>query len=217
MSGPIIDFPKVKSPFIRKDNEAGHYVVTPEIEPGYEWVFTEPAVRAVDKLHGTNICVHIEGGYVTAVDNRANRIIRDARLNAYPDKREAQFFAGLFGAMEKEWLKFLGDGAHYGELIGPNINSNLHRVDRYYFVPFKYLYEKCHWHSWVQNKYPKTFESISEWFKNLPSLFSQQMHKNYASMELPLAEGLVFHHPDGRMAKLRRDMFDWYTGTRHKE
>ena len=31
------------------------------------------------------------------------------------------------------------------------------------------------------------------------------------------AEGLVFYHPDGkRMAKLRRDMFDWYKGDRHK-
>jgi hypothetical protein len=30
-----------------------------------------------------------------------------------------------------------------------------------------------------------------------------------------LAEGLVFCHPDGRMAKLRRDMFDWYKVPRH--
>ena len=28
-------------------------------------------------------------------------------------------------------------------------------------------------------------------------------------------EGIVFTHPDGRMAKLRRDMFDWYEGRRH--
>ena len=29
-------------------------------------------------------------------------------------------------------------------------------------------------------------------------------------------EGVVFTHPDGRMAKLRIDMFDWYKGPRHK-
>lgn len=28
-------------------------------------------------------------------------------------------------------------------------------------------------------------------------------------------EGIVFTHPDGRMATLRRDMFDWYEGRRH--
>ena len=28
-------------------------------------------------------------------------------------------------------------------------------------------------------------------------------------------EGVVFTHPDGRMAKLRKDMFPWYTGKRH--
>ena len=30
-------------------------------------------------------------------------------------------------------------------------------------------------------------------------------------------EGVVFTHPDGRMAKLRKDMFDWHKGPRHKD
>ena len=30
-------------------------------------------------------------------------------------------------------------------------------------------------------------------------------------------EGIVFTHKDGRMTKLRRDMFDWHTGKKHKE
>jgi hypothetical protein len=30
-------------------------------------------------------------------------------------------------------------------------------------------------------------------------------------------EGIVFTHPDGRMAKLRRDMYPWYLGRQHKE
>ena len=46
----IVDFKKIKSPFIRAHNERGEYIVTPEIEPGYEWIF-EDGVRAVDKLH----------------------------------------------------------------------------------------------------------------------------------------------------------------------
>ena len=48
--------------------------------------------------------------------------------------------------------------------------------------------------------------------KELPSLFNQRL-------KLPeiQAEGLVFYHPDGRMAKLRLDMFDFYKGANHKE
>ena len=30
-------------------------------------------------------------------------------------------------------------------------------------------------------------------------------------------EGVIFTHPDGRMAKLRRDMFEWFKGAKHKE
>lgn len=52
----VIDFPKVKSPFVR-ETIGGHYVVTPNIEPGYQWVFEDDGVMAMDKLHGTNVCV----------------------------------------------------------------------------------------------------------------------------------------------------------------
>ena len=31
------------------------------------------------------------------------------------------------------------------------------------------------------------------------------------------AEGVVFYSQEGRMAKLRRDMFDWFKGRSHKE
>ena len=64
----------------------------------------------------------------------------------------------------------------------------------------------------MENKYPKDYDSISTWFRQLPSLFNKRL----ALPEIQ-AEGLVFHHPDGRMAKLRRDMFDWFEGPRHKE
>ena len=34
---------------------------------------------------------------------------------------------------------------------------------------------------------------------------------------IEFVEGIVFTHPDGRMAKLRKDMFPWFVGRRHKE
>jgi hypothetical protein len=34
--------------------------------------------------------------------------------------------------------------------------------------------------------------------------------------EEAFVEGVIFNHPDGRVAKLRRDMYDWWKGDRHK-
>src|SRR5690349_12409872 len=197
---PVKDFPKLKSPFIRAYDENKIWAVTPEIEPGYEWIF-EKGVRAVDKLHGTNLCVNIQGGMLETIDNRSQRVMQSCHISTKGNG--AKFLIGVMNACNRGWLP--DDGTHYGELIGPDINGNLHGTRDYLFVPFHHLAQKYHWHSWVQNKYPKDFETISTWFKDLPSLFSQQVLGTTV-----LAEGLVFYHPDGRMAKLRRDMFSWY-------
>lgn len=206
----IVDFQKIKSPFIRAHNERGEYVVTPEIEPGYEWIF-EDGVRAVDKLHGTNICVHFKDGNVIAIDNRTTRVLQvPIEITSKNKGSKSRFLLGILNSAEKGWLETFENGRIYGELIGPDINTNLHGTPYPLFVPFSYLYDRCHWKSWINNKYPKTFPAISEWFKSLNSLFTERVFKTQV-----LAEGLVFCHPDGRMAKLRRDMFDWYVGPRH--
>ena len=64
--------------------------------------------------------------------------------------------------------------------------------------------------SW--GKYPKDFETISNWFKELMPLYSKM--KNNGT---EYVEGIVFTNPDGRMAKIRSDMFDWYKGAKHGE
>lgn len=200
MNREVVDYPKIKSPFIRKTIN-GHYVVTPEIDPDCAWIF-DPGVRAVDKLHGTNICVNIVDKQIVSIDNRTTRIVSEPTLRIAKGNH-FKFILGVLNACERGWLT--EDGTFYGELIGPDIHGNIHGVDKYFFVPFDYLLSKCHWKSWINNKYPKDFDSISEWFKGLISLFSERICKK----ELP-AEGLVFYHHDGRRCKLRRDMFDWY-------
>ena len=51
------DMPKLESPFVRTLLPNGDYIVTPEISPGYEWVFEDESVMAIEKLHGTNVSV----------------------------------------------------------------------------------------------------------------------------------------------------------------
>ena len=198
----IKDFPKLESPFMKDDD----YILTSLVREGYEWVF-EDGVRAVDKLHGTNICVNIKDQRLHSIDNRTTRIIDEGY--SLPIKLTGiapRAYEGVIHCLEKDHLRScLKEGRNYGELVGPRINGNLHGLTRHLFVPFEYLREYCHWKSWVQNKYPKTFDSISDWFRELPSLYTQKV-----TQEIRLGEGIVFHHPNGKMAKLRRDMFDWY-------
>jgi len=78
------------------------------------------------------------------------------------------------------------DGASY-ELIGPDIQRNPHSLSRHQLV--RHGAEVIH----ELNTPTRDFHQIKAW------------------LESNHGEGLVFHHPDGRMAKIRRkDMgFEW--------
>ena len=201
----IRDFPKICSPFLRKTIN-NNYVVTPKIDKNYSWVFKD-GVRAVDKLNGTNICIRIKKGNISRIFNRTTEKFI---FNVSQTRWEGAAMEGIAKAIQRGWLAGK-EGDYYGELIGEIFNSNPHKIQGHLFVPFDYLRSKCYWRSWSKNQYPKDFETISEWFKELPSLFNQRL-------KLPeiKAEGLVFYHHDGRQAKLRRDMFDWFKGDKHK-
>ncbi|MFH1187274.1 MAG: RNA ligase family protein [bacterium] len=206
---PIKDFPKIECPFKRK-MVGERYVITPEIDEDYGWVFEDRETRAADKIDGTNVCILIKDGNIVQVSNRKN--LKNIFTVKNQTKWEGACLEGLAKAIQKDWLKDFEDGYHYGELVGEIINGNPHKMQGHLWVPLNYLRDHCRWHSWESNKYPKTFEAINEWFKDIPSLFNQKM-------KLPeiLAEGLVFYHSDGRMAKIRRDMFDWHDGIKRKE
>ena len=200
----IQDMPKLQSPFVRKLNEKGEYVVTPEITEGYEWVFEDETVMAIEKLHGTNVSIVIQEGTVTQVYNRTERI-------PFITKGKKWIIEGLLNSKERGYLEFLGDGQFFGELIGPKINGNPYKLSEHLWIPFstfcqKHLRYKC----W--GKYPKTFESISSWFKELMPLYALMKGDTEG-----FVEGIVFTHPDGRFAKLRKDMFSWHKGKRHEE
>jgi len=199
------NFPKIHSPFVREKTKKG-YFVTKKIDPDYSWVFKEKDVIATDKIDGTNVGVRIEKGNITRVFNRETEKFI---FNINQGKWEGACMEGISKAIQRGWLKNM-EGDVYGELIGEIFNGNRHQITGHLFVPFEYLKEKCSWHSWVQNKYPKDFDTINEWFKELPSLFNKKLGLSDIN-----AEGIVFYRPNGDMAKLRRDMYDWYSGEKH--
>jgi len=202
----VNDMPKLESPFVRVELKNGDYVCTPKITPGYEWVFEDPTVHAVEKLHGTNCSIIIENGAITSIWNRTERL-------PFFNKGKSHIIQGILESYGRGYCE-LEDGQWFGELIGEKVNGNPHNIEGHLWLPFKtYCWNHLSYTSF--GKYPKNYESFSEWFKTLMPLYSLRTHgKDFAN---PFVEGVVFTHPDGRMAKLRKDMFDWYTGRRHKE
>ena len=199
----IKDMPKIESPFVRKEIN-GIYVVTPEIAEGYEWVFNDDKVLATEKLHGTNVSILIQDGIITSVWNRNERI-------PFFNKGKKYIIEAVLNSFERGYMEFLPDGQHFGEVIGEKLQGNPYKIQGHLWIPFEtYCKKHLAYKSW--GKYPKTFESISEWFKTLMPLYTLK-HGDKDGF----VEGVVFVHPDGRMAKLRKDMWDWFKGQRHKE
>ena len=197
----IRDMPKIESPFVRVMKD-GNYILTDEIAEGYEWVFEDDSVMAIEKLHGTNVSILIQDGIITSIWNRTERL-------PFFNKGKQYVIMGIMNSYSKGYMEFLPDGQHFGELIGPKVNGNPYQLKEHIWIPFetygqKHLQYKC----W--GKYPKTFESIREWFKELMPLYTSMKGDTEG-----FVEGIVFTHPDGRMAKLRCDMFDWFEGRRH--
>jgi len=160
---------------------------------------------AVEKLHGTNVSIQITDGLITAVWNRTERI-------PIFNKGKQHIIMGIMNSYMKGYTEFLEDGQHFGELIGPKVNGNPYKLNEHLWIPFNGFCQKhLKYKAW--GKYPKDFKTISEWFKNdlLPLYMSMKGDRE------GFVEGIVFTHQDGRMAKLRCDMFDWNKGRRHKK
>ena len=124
----ISDFPKIESPFVRKEID-GAYVVTPEIAEGYEWVFNDESVLAVEKLHGTNVSILIQDGVITSIWNRTERI-------PFFNKGKSHIIKGLLESYGKGYMEFLPDGQHFGELIGEGVNGNPYKIKGNIWIPF---------------------------------------------------------------------------------
>jgi hypothetical protein len=216
-----IDMPKLESPF-KREVVNGIYVCVPKIEEGYGWVFEE-GVLATEKLDGTNMSIEVKDGQIINVRNRKNII-------DIWEKGNKRFVVGVMEAIEKEYIKLsnLGDGMYFGELIGEMIQENPYKIEGQLWIPFETLKEKCKYKFWdgvVEEMKGmgerEKFEKVRDIFKGLWSLFKRQKGmkgevSEKTGFEGMAAEGIVFYGKDGQMAKLRRDMFDWFVGERHE-
>ncbi len=119
----IRDMPKIESPFVRVMKD-GNYILTDEIAEGYEWVFEDDSVMAIEKLHGTNVSILIQDGIITSIWNRTERL-------PFFNKGKQYVIMGIMNSYSKGYMEFLPDGQHFGELIGPKVNGNPYQLKTY--------------------------------------------------------------------------------------
>lgn len=216
------EFPKIDCPFVRREypvsaDDFDHYgaklslkspvlkLVTDDIVPGYEWVFEDPNTIAIEKLDGNYLHVTTSSGRITACENRLQRIDPLAL-----DQDKTYIFEGLLTAIQQGHLK--DNQALAGELIGPHCQGNPYKLDNHVWYPFTVACEQLKYKSF--NYHDRTFKKLSHWFRyHLKSLHHA---RRVGFQEAVFAQGIIFYNLKRRdqglpyMAKLRRDMFDWY-------
>ena len=225
MSESLSDFPKIQCPFIRqtfpinKDHFKQHgnkhglrgpevYLVVNRVNPGYEWVFDDPDTIAVEKLNGTNIKLKTEKGRLVALQNRKNVIDPLQIISG-----KTFIVEGLFRAIGKGYVRPEGEQA--GECLGPKVQGNPYKLAFHEWYPFEKAINDLRYKSFHEHE--RNFDNWSSWFRDW--LHSRYYQKSAAKLGLDdkvFAEGVVFYNLKRKalnqtyMAKLRRDMFDWF-------
>ncbi len=160
-------------------------------------------------VHNTNVSIVIQDGVINGIFNRTARI-------PFFNKGKKHIVDGLLESHERGYCELL-DGQHFGELIGPKVNGNPHKIESHLWIPFQ-TFGKKHlvYKSW--HKYPKTYDNIRDWF--MKPISEGGIFSLYARMKgiEQKPEGVVFYNlKTGQRAKLRLDMFDFWRGQRHQE
>lgn len=158
------------------------------------WVFGGEGL-ATEKLDGTNVRLTVRGGQLVRIEKRQNpskeQKARGQIDGWYVDADEAApedrwICAAARGTDVSAWP----DGEHSCEALGPRIQGN----------PLGLAAHLC----WPFNLRPPVYAEAPRTFAGLKALLS-----TLESLAAPghVAEGLVFHHPDGRRAKIKRKDF----------
>lgn len=161
---------------------------------GCEWVFAGEG-KATEKVDGTNVRITVRAGHVVRVEKRRNPnkvqkqqgIIDGWYLDADEHSKDDKW---IFEAVKGTDVAGWPDGEHSAEALGPNIQGNVLGLTKNLCVAFNLeipIYEDT----------PRTFDELKQYMEKLDSRFCPGH----------LAEGIVFHHPDGRRAKIKRKDF----------
>lgn len=158
------------------------------------WVF-DGAGTGTEKLDGTNVRLTVRSGQLVRVEKRRNpsKVQKQRGIvdGWYVDTDE-------HGPDDRWILEAAGntdvtgwaDGEHSCEALGPRIQGNPLALDDHVCVPFNLRVPEY-------DGVPRSYPGLRDFLATLDSRYAPGH----------LAEGIVFHHPDGRRAKIKRKDF----------
>lgn len=191
---------KIPSLFCR--NYDGDHLVRDEVVPGCEWVSAGEGI-ATRKWDGT-ACLFQGGKLYKRYDAKNGKPAPEGFLPAQaadpvtghwpgwllvnPEKPEDRWHVEVISAVDaitgSQRYLALPDGTY--ELCGPKINGNHEKLEKHTLIP----------HGRHPVDAPRAFAPLREWL---------------AANEM---EGVVWHHSDGRMCKIKRRDFGLLWGSR---
>lgn len=181
-----------KIPTLFERDERFHVIDRPRAECA--WVF-DGAGTGTEKLDGTNVRLTVRSGQLVRVEKRRNPS-KAQKLQGIVD---GWYVDADNGSAEDKWILAAAgntdvsgwsDGEHSCEALGPRVQGNPLGLDDHRCVPFNLAAPTL-------PEVPRSYRELRDFLATLDSRFSPGH----------LAEGIVFHHPDGRRAKIKRKDF----------
>jgi hypothetical protein len=171
-----------------------HFRVVDRPRAECAWVF-EGAGTGTEKLDGTNVRLTVRSGQVVRVEKRRNpsKVQKQQGIvdGWYVDTDEySADDRWILEAARATDVSGWPDGEHPCEALGPRIQGNPLGLAAYRCVPFNMSIP-------AYDDVPRTYAELRAYLATLESRFAPGH----------LAEGIVFHHPDGRRAKIKRKDF----------
>jgi hypothetical protein len=178
-----------KIPSVFQRNYDGDRLIRDEVVPGCEWVLAGEG-QATVKWDGT-ACLVRDGVLYKRYDAKRGKTPPESwePCEAAPDANTGHWpgWVPVGDGPEDLWHRAVWDrqkdvtedGTY--ELTGPKVQGNPHNWDALYLLR--------HGGATFVNDPPRNFIGLQEWFRERE------------------VEGVVFHHPDGRMAKVKRRDF----------
>ncbi|WP_405678012.1 DUF5565 family protein [Streptomyces sp. NBC_01511] len=182
---------KIQTLFVR-DFTARPSHVLPQVAPGCEWVTDEEGV-ATRKYDGTCVMLDEHGAWWARREVKPGKTTPTGYVAISTDEETGKT-VGWESIEHSSFAKFhaeaIGNSAVSApgtyELLGPKINGNPDGYDAHLLMP----------HGWsalsIREDFataPRDYDGLRDWLRARPY------------------EGIVWHHPDGRMAKIKAKDF----------
>jgi hypothetical protein len=169
-------------------NYDGGRLVRNEVTPGAEWVINGEGI-ATRKWDGT-CCMIKNGELYKRYDAKKGKTPPEGFAPAQEPDPVTGHWPGWLkvgDGQEDKWFRMgylntvvTKDGTY--ELLGPKINGNREEFENHFLIPHGLT---------VLEGVPRNYEELKEWFVDAK------------------LEGIVWHHPDGRMCKIKKKDFGY--------